>query len=322
EESPETGSPGFIVYGYDGILMHPIAPSSPDYVLGPEHPPSPDYMPDPKHPPSPVEIPYVPELEYPEYLLPSDAEAPLEDHHLPADASPTYADYPVDEGDDDDPSDDDDDDDTNDEDEEPFEDEEDDDEEKEHLALADSSGVPIVDHVFLAGDIEAFETDESEPKPGLPRTIIPFSQIRLCRARKTVRLEPPMSASMKACIARHDALLLPPLHVSMRALLPSISHMTDIPEADVPHQMRACLTTPSSRFEVGESSAAGAARQPGPIESDLRRYRVEQIGYEITDTWDEIVDTLIEITPNTSKGVNQRVTELDTTVRQRTDEYE
>nr|GEZ12528.1 hypothetical protein [Tanacetum cinerariifolium] len=230
EESPEIGSPGFIVYGYNGILMRPIAPSSPDYVLGPEHPPSPDYMPGPKHPPSPVEIPY-----------------------------------------------------------EPFEDEEDDDEEKEHLALADSSGVPIIDHVFLAGDIEAFETDESEPKPGSPRTIIPFSQIRLCRARKTVRLEPPM---------------------------------TDIPEDDVPHQKRACLTTPSSRFEVGESSAAGAARQPGPTESDLRRCRVEQIGYEITDTWDEIVDTLMEIAPNTSKGVNQRVTELDTTVRQRTDEYE
>nr|GFC74401.1 reverse transcriptase domain-containing protein [Tanacetum cinerariifolium] len=30
---------------------------------------------------------------------------------------------------------------------------------------------------------------------------------------KTVRLEPPMSASMKACIARHAALFSPPLHV-------------------------------------------------------------------------------------------------------------
>nr|GEU88233.1 hypothetical protein [Tanacetum cinerariifolium] len=46
-----------------------------DYVPGPEHPPSPDYMPGPEHPPSPIEIPYVPELEYPEYLAPSDDEA-------------------------------------------------------------------------------------------------------------------------------------------------------------------------------------------------------------------------------------------------------
>nr|GEU88469.1 hypothetical protein [Tanacetum cinerariifolium] len=55
----------------------PVALPSPDYVPGPEHPPSPDYVPGPEHPPSPVEIPYVSEPEYPEYLVPSDAEAPL-----------------------------------------------------------------------------------------------------------------------------------------------------------------------------------------------------------------------------------------------------
>ncbi|GKA92366.1 hypothetical protein Tco_0814291 [Tanacetum coccineum] len=135
---------------------------------GPEHPPSPDYVPGPEHPPSPVEVPYVPEPEYPEYLVPSDAEAPLEDQLLPADASPTalspgyvadfdldedleedpeedHADYPADGGGgDDEPSDDDnDDDDTDDEDEDPFKDK-DDDEEEEHLAPADSSDIPIV----------------------------------------------------------------------------------------------------------------------------------------------------------------------------------
>ncbi|GJU63142.1 hypothetical protein Tco_1244977 [Tanacetum coccineum] len=34
------------------------------------------------------EVPYVPEPEYPEYLVPSDDEAPMEDQPLPADASP------------------------------------------------------------------------------------------------------------------------------------------------------------------------------------------------------------------------------------------
>nr|GEV95362.1 ulp1 protease family, C-terminal catalytic domain-containing protein [Tanacetum cinerariifolium] len=111
-----------------------------------------------------------------------------------------------------------------------------------------------------------------------------------------------MSASMEACIARHAALLSPPLPVSspplpltsplttsltvtraslgyrvaeirMRALLPSTSRKTNILEADAPPQKRACLTTPAPRFKVGESSEAGAARQPGPIESDLMRYR-------------------------------------------------
>nr|GFC66885.1 hypothetical protein [Tanacetum cinerariifolium] len=231
EESAETGSPGVIVYGYDGLPMQPVAPPYADYVPGPEHLPSPDYVPGPEHPPLPIEIPYVPEPEYPEYLVPSDVKAPLEDQPLPADALPTaaspgyvadydpdedpkedpendHADYPADRGDDDDEpfdDDDDDDDDTGDEDEEPFEDEEDDEEEEEHLAPANSFVVPIVDHVPPVGDTEAFETDKSAPKPGSPQTIIPFSQTRLRREQKTVRLEPPMSASMKACIARHVA---------------------------------------------------------------------------------------------------------------------
>nr|GEY79730.1 hypothetical protein [Tanacetum cinerariifolium] len=71
--------------------MKPVAPPSTDYVPGPEHPPSPGYVPDPEHPPSPVEIPYVPEPEYPEYLAPFNDEAPLEDQPLPADASPLVA---------------------------------------------------------------------------------------------------------------------------------------------------------------------------------------------------------------------------------------
>nr|GFB03497.1 hypothetical protein [Tanacetum cinerariifolium] len=58
EESVEAGSPRVIVYEYDGLLMQPIAPPSPDYVPRHEHPPSPDYVPGPEHPPSPVEIPY------------------------------------------------------------------------------------------------------------------------------------------------------------------------------------------------------------------------------------------------------------------------
>ncbi|GKF18542.1 hypothetical protein Tco_0063460 [Tanacetum coccineum] len=210
--------------------MQPVASPSPDYVPGPEHPPSPDYVPGPEHPPSLVEVPYVPEPEYPEYLAPSDAEASLEDQPLPADASPTalspgyvadsdldkdpeedpeedHADYPADGGDDDDePSDDDD---TDDEDEEPFKDE-DDDEEEEHLALVDSSTVSVVDHVPSAGDTEAFETDESAPTLRSPQTKVPFAQTRLRRARKTIRLKPPTSPSMEARIAEYAITPTPP----------------------------------------------------------------------------------------------------------------
>ncbi|GKF95720.1 hypothetical protein Tco_0288455, partial [Tanacetum coccineum] len=109
-ELSDGGSPRVIVYGYDRLPMHPVAPPSPNDVPGPEHPPLP--------------------VEDPE----EDSE---EDH----------ADYPADGGDDDG-----DDDDTGDEDEEPFEEEEDDKEEEEHLALVDSSAVPITDPIPSAED--------------------------------------------------------------------------------------------------------------------------------------------------------------------------
>nr|GEV13871.1 hypothetical protein [Tanacetum cinerariifolium] len=320
----------------------PIASPSPDYVPGPEHPLSADYVPCLEHLPSPIEIPYIPESEYPEYLESSVDEVPFEDQPLSADAlpittSPDYvadsdpkkdpeedpeddeADYPTDGGDGDDEHSDDDDTDDEDPEEEPFE--EDDKEEEEHLAPTDSSAVPIVDLTHLRS------------------------------TRKTIKPELPMSASMKACIARHVTLPSPPLlipslplpfpsplttcptdtgaplgyraaGIRMRALLLSTSCRTDIPEANIPPQKRACLTTPALGFKIRESSAAGAARQLGPIEFNLRRSRVKKAGYGITDMWDEIVNKLIEIASATLKGLNERVTELETTVRQRTDKFD
>nr|GEU59035.1 reverse transcriptase [Tanacetum cinerariifolium] len=53
EEPSDVGFPGVIVYGYDGLPMHPVDPPSPDYVPGPEEPEqvplSSDYMPGPKY---------------------------------------------------------------------------------------------------------------------------------------------------------------------------------------------------------------------------------------------------------------------------------
>ncbi|GJV89787.1 putative reverse transcriptase domain-containing protein [Tanacetum coccineum] len=217
-------------------------------------------------------------------------------------------------------------------------------EEEEHLAPADSSAIPVVDPVPSAGDTEAFETDESAPTPRPPQIRIPFAQTRLRRARKTVRPESPMSASIEARIADYTAAPTPPLPVASSPLplpsplttsptdagaplgyravgiwmrvaaaspplsLLSTSHRTDVPEAEMPPRKRACLTTPAPGCEIGESSAAGAARQPGPTPE--------------VDTWDEIVEAMMEIAPTTLEGVDQRVTELDTTVRQRTEEFQ
>ncbi|GJT42333.1 hypothetical protein Tco_0951048 [Tanacetum coccineum] len=62
------------------------APPSPDYVPRPKHPPSPDYVPGPEYL---LSLEYVPKPEYPKYLVPFDAEVPIEDQPLPDNASPT-----------------------------------------------------------------------------------------------------------------------------------------------------------------------------------------------------------------------------------------
>nr|GEY29754.1 hypothetical protein [Tanacetum cinerariifolium] len=270
EDSAETGPPRVIVYGYDGLPIQPVAPHSLEYIPGLEHPPK----------DQPLHADASPIAASLDYVTDSDPKKDPEE-----DPEDDQADYPADGGEgDDEPSDDD----TDDEDpeEEPFKE---DDEEEEHPASADSSAVPIIDHVLPAGETEALEAEEPTHAPGSP---------------------------IRAPLGYRAA------EIRMRALYPSISHMTDIPEADMPPQKKACLTTLASGFEIGESSAAGAARQLGPTKSDLRRCRVEQARYEITNTWDEIVDKIMEIALTTLEGVNERVTELDTTVRQRTDEFE
>ncbi|GKC65950.1 putative reverse transcriptase domain-containing protein, partial [Tanacetum coccineum] len=310
---------------------------------GSEHPPSPDYVPGLEHLPLPVEVPYVPEPEYPEYLVSVDAKAPLEDQPLPVDASPTalspgfvadsdsdddpkedpeedHADYPADGGDDDD-----DDDDTDDEDEEPFEDEDDDEEEEEHLVLADSYVVPVVDHAPSTKDTKAFETDESVPTPRLPQTKVPFAQTRLCRARKTIPLPPlplpPSSLHLPPPVPTSLPLPSSPLPLLPVSLFipPPVDCREEIPEAELPPRKRLCLTAPTSRYGVGESSTA--APRPigghridygfiGTLDAEIRRQRAEEVDYGIRDVWVDLTKAVEEVAPTTLEGVNARVTEL------------
>nr|GFA44380.1 hypothetical protein [Tanacetum cinerariifolium]GFA46860.1 hypothetical protein [Tanacetum cinerariifolium] len=214
---------------------------------------SPAYVPDPMELDEYVLV-YVPAPEHPKHHVPSDddmqsmeedsidyPDEPEDDDEDPKeDPEEDHTDYHPDGGDgDDEPSGDDDDDDTDDEDRESSEDEGDDEEEEEHLASADPSAVPVVDLVPSAEDTEAFETDESTPTPKSPQIMIPFSQTRLRKARKTVKLEPPMSASMEVHIVEHVVAPIPPISpaydqapLGHRATM--IRMRDDIPKEDMP----------------------------------------------------------------------------------------
>ncbi|GJV57669.1 hypothetical protein Tco_1458674, partial [Tanacetum coccineum] len=216
---------------------------------GQAHPLSPAYVPDLKELDEYVPV-YVPEPEHPEYHTASDDDIQEEDTD---EDSISYSDEPEDGEEDDnkdpkeDPSEEDEpeDDDTYDEDEEPTEDEE-----EEYPDLTDSSVLPVADPVPSAGDIEAFETDESAPTPRSPQTKVLFSQTHLRRARKTIRLDPPMSPSIESHIAEYATTPTPPSPLSpwLSPLpqIPSPPLLPPPPSLHLPPPLPTSLPLPSS----------------------------------------------------------------------------
>ncbi|GKB93182.1 putative reverse transcriptase domain-containing protein [Tanacetum coccineum] len=99
----------------------------------------------------------------------------------------------------------------------------------------------------------------------------------------------------------------PPLPISVPTsspplLLPSASRREDRPEVTLPPRKRLGIAL-GPRYEVGESSSAAAARPAGGLRADygfvatmdreIRRDPEREVGYGITDSWDEIVETLL-----------------------------
>ncbi|GJW88446.1 hypothetical protein Tco_0163786, partial [Tanacetum coccineum] len=194
----------------------------------------------------------------------------------------------------DEPSDDDDDD-IDDEDEEPFEDEDDDEEEEEHLALVDSSAVPVVDLTRLR---RARKTIPSPPLPPPPSSL---------------HLPPLVPTSLPLPLSP-----LPQLPVLLFIPLP-VDRREDILEAELPPSKRLCPTAPTSRYEVGESSTAaprhtGGHRADygfiGTMDAEIKRQRAKEVGDGIKDVWVDPTEAVEEVAPTTLEGVNARVTEL------------
>ncbi|GKC89497.1 hypothetical protein Tco_1150146, partial [Tanacetum coccineum] len=258
------------------------AAASPDYVPGPKEPKQASLFPD-----------YVPGPECPEYLAPFDEEVSVEDQPYVvadslialswgyvADSDPEEdskdgpVDYPADggDGDDDDSSDDDE------EEEEASEEEED-----EHLAPADSVVAPVVDHVPSSEETEPFETDESAATPPSPpacrttarisirpKAPIPGFRAAMGRLRASSPSThhplhpspplppPPSSLHLPPHVPTSlplPSLPLPPLPASL-FIPPLVNRREDTPKAELPPRKRLCLTTLTSRYEVGESSTS------------------------------------------------------------------
>nr|GEV46552.1 hypothetical protein [Tanacetum cinerariifolium] len=206
------------------------------------------YESDPEAPLSPVHAP-----EDPEYLAPSDNDiAPVEDQPLPAlpiallpgyiadlesiednfeeDPEMDLMDYGDDEKE-----------------EEPCKDKE----KEVHLAPTDSS-LFVPDFIPSAEETKTFETDS------LPQPLMSTSTEALIVEYAS---SPTLASPSPSPLSPLSSIL--PLIPSLSLLLPSPTCMDIILEANMTLQKRVRFTTPSHRFEMGESSAAATARQTG-----------------------------------------------------------
>ncbi|GJZ86838.1 hypothetical protein Tco_0658448 [Tanacetum coccineum] len=307
EDDSDIGSPGV-----EGPIFQD--PPSPDYVPGPEGPPSPDYVPGPEEPeqapPSPIYIPFCFGAVYP-----SSYQWTMKEEDDEEDPEEDPADYPADRGDDDD----------------------DDAEEEEHLAPADPTAVAYSadQDPYLAYRVTArMSIRHQAPAPFLSEEV----------AERLLALPTPPPSPLSPYSSPLPQIPSPPLPISspppngptyiegslgsraagirQRVALPSHVHETEMPEICLPLRKRPRRTTPGPGYEVGESSAAGAARQFGPTTAEADLYGFadmldaapgcqtsRELGYGITDTWDDLVGAIQEIAPTTLEGVNQRVTE-------------
>ncbi|GKB84262.1 putative reverse transcriptase domain-containing protein [Tanacetum coccineum] len=112
-------------------------------------------------------------------------------------------------------------------------------------------------------------------------------------------------------------------------LLPSTSRRADVFEVTLPSRKRLCIAL-GLRFKVGESSFAPTAKPTGgfiadygfvgTLDDEIRRDPEREVGYRITNTWDEMVEDM-QGTPAATDvaGLNERTTYYVMTVRQDTD---
>ncbi|GKA41032.1 hypothetical protein Tco_0733625 [Tanacetum coccineum] len=329
-------------------------------VVGPEHEGLPWMLDDPyvQSPPPPD---FVPEPVYPEFMPPEDEILPAKEQPLPATDSPTADSpaYIPESDPEEDPEEDDDEDleedpanggDDGDDEDEPSDDDEDeevdievDDEEEEHPAPADSTDVALLvaNQAPSAEETKLFETDESAATPPPHPTYRVTARISIPAPVPTpvwfdtmvailLAISTPPSSPLSPWSSPLPQIPFPPLPPIPSPSLPLSPPLLDRPKVTLPPQKRLGIAL-GPRYEVEESSPAAAARPTeglradygfvATIDREIRHDLKRDVGYGITNFWDEIVEAM-HGTPVVidMEEFSQRMTEFETRVRQDTDE--
>nr|GEY41462.1 hypothetical protein [Tanacetum cinerariifolium] len=306
-----------IVNGYFRMPMDPLdpyaqlvmeAPPSPDYILGPEAPPSPDYIPGPEYPEylppaddvfpaeeQPLPAAVSPTVESLGYIIDSEPEMnPEEEDGDDEKSKGDSIDYLTSRGDDD----------ADDDGDDLSEDDADDEDEKESLDSEVEEEVHIASTVpapALHSSISASEnSDQTEPfQEGETAATPPPSAYRVT-ARIFVRPHIPIPFPLELEIERLLAIPTPPLSPVSPTSYPIPPFFMPLPiftplppplpiilpraraSMVLMRSKRACFTTPTGGYEVGESSVAATATarqiRPALTVDDSRRADDRLIG--------------------------------------------
>ncbi|GKC41695.1 hypothetical protein Tco_1059417, partial [Tanacetum coccineum] len=166
--------------------------------------------------------------------------------------------------------------------------------------------------------------------PSLPASpICPLgyraAMIRLRAEAASTSYSLPLPPPIKLSHTRPDAPSsgIPPLH------LLSVDHRADRPEVTLPPRKRLGIAL-GPRYEVRESSSAAAARPTGGLRADygfvstidkeIMRDLERDVGYGITDTWDEMLVDMPGAPTTDDTEMGRWMTEFTTRVSQDTDE--
>ncbi|GJV00241.1 hypothetical protein Tco_1329511 [Tanacetum coccineum] len=337
------------------------APPSPAYILGleePQPPPLPDFVLEPVYPEyipqeddvflaeeQPLPAAASPTAQSPDYVLESNPkEDPEEDDNEDPEEDPV--DYPTNGGDDGD-----DEDESLEDDEDDYEVDikaDDDEEEEEYPAPADSTGVtlPAADQAPSAKETEPFKTDDSAATPPphptyrvtarisipalVPTPVRSDAEVARLLAISTLPSSPlsPWSTPLAQIpfpplplIPSPSLPLSPPLLVSAPPPASPI-HPPDAPSSGTPPWLLPSTNRREDRLEVTLSPRKRADYGfVATTDREIRRDLERDVGYGITDSWDEIVEA-IQGTPVITDVAefSQGMTEFETKVRRDTEE--
>ncbi|GKB94889.1 hypothetical protein Tco_0981026 [Tanacetum coccineum] len=226
------------------------------------------------------------------------------------------------------------------------EEDEDEDEEEEHLASADSVLLPIcLSSPLLVSPpplpasptyplgyraamirLRAESPSTSHPLPLPSPIILPHTKASVAMMRAAT----PSTYILASRSETPQLLPIPLPTLSPPLLLPSIDYRAVVSEVTLQPQKRLCIAL-GMRFKVGESSSALTARPTrgfradygfvGTLDDEIRRDPKKEVGYRITNTWDEMVEDM-QRTPEATDvaGLSQSLTYFVTTLRHDTNE--